>query len=52
MRNVPIEQSASEIPSMLPLVIESNRNAAVSEAGSPARSSARKLIEQSQLSLF
>jgi hypothetical protein len=24
MRNVPIEQSASEIPSMLPLVIESH----------------------------
>jgi hypothetical protein len=52
MRNVPIEQSASEIPSMLPLVIESNPNAAVSEAGSLARSSSRKLIEQGQLSLF
>jgi hypothetical protein len=49
MRNVPIEQSPSE---MLPLVIESNPNAAVSEAGSLARSSSRKLIEQGQLSLF
>jgi hypothetical protein len=28
MRNVPIEQSASEIPSILPLVIESNSNVA------------------------
>ena len=52
MRNVPIEQSASEIPSMLPLVIESNPNAAVSEADSLARSSSRKLIEQGQLALF
>jgi hypothetical protein len=52
MRNVPIVQSASEIPSMLPAVIESNPNAAVSEAGGLARNSSRKLIEQGQLSLF
>jgi len=51
-KNEPFERSGSEIPSILPLGIESNPNAAVMEGGSLARRSSRKLIEQGQLSLF
>jgi hypothetical protein len=50
--NAQLDQSEGEIPSILPLVIESNPNAAVMEAGNLVRGSSRKLIEPSQLSLF
>ena len=50
-KNEPFERSGSEIPSILPLIIDSNPTA-VMEGGSLARRSSRKLIEQGQLSLF
>jgi hypothetical protein len=47
-----IEQAEGEDPTILPFISESIRNAAVVEAGSLARGSSRKSIEQAQLSLF
>jgi hypothetical protein len=47
-----IEQEQGEDPTILPFISESIRNGAVVEAGSLARGSSRKSIEQAQLSLF